>query len=146
MSGLRLAFFGEKRSMRQTLVVAVLLVTVALASAQKETGSTAQHASVEQIIRKLDEERIQAQIHADAAVLDRLYADDFIGVGPSGTVRTKPQVRAEIKSFPLEAVTWSSPFRPCTLMPDANGLKSAPGYSKSPISALHHETVDARCS
>ena len=33
-------------------------------------------------IRKLDNERIQAQIHADAAALDRIYAADFIGVGP----------------------------------------------------------------
>ena len=35
--------------------------------------------------RKLDNERIQAQIHADATALDRIYAADFIGVGPSGT-------------------------------------------------------------
>ena len=88
--------------MRQTLVVVVLLVTAALAAAQKETGSRAQHASVEQIICKLDEERIQAQIHADAAALDRLYADDFIGVGPSGTVRTKPQVIADFTSGTLK--------------------------------------------
>ena len=88
--------------MRQTLVVAVLLVTVALAAAQKETGSKAQPTSVEQTIRKLDNERIQAQIHADAAALDRLYADDFIGVGPSGTVRTKPQVMADFTSGTLK--------------------------------------------
>jgi len=88
--------------MRQTLVVAVLLVTVALAVAQKETGRRAQHASVEQIIRKLDEERIQAQLHADAAALDRLYADDFIGVGPSGIVRTKPQVIADFTAGTLK--------------------------------------------
>jgi ketosteroid isomerase-like protein len=88
--------------MRQTLVVAVLLLTVALAAAQKQSGSRAQHASIEQIIRKLDKERIQAQIHADAAALDRLYADDFIGVGPSGTVRTKPQVMADFTSGTLK--------------------------------------------
>ena len=88
--------------MRQTLVVAVLLVTVALAAPQKETGSRAQHTRVEQIIRELDEERIQAQIHADAAALDRLYADDFIGVGPSGAVRTKPQVMADFTSGTLK--------------------------------------------
>jgi uncharacterized protein (TIGR02246 family) len=76
-------------------------VTVALTAAQKETASRAQHASVEQIIRKLDEVRIQAQIHADAASLDRLYADDFIGVGPSGTVRTKQQVIADFTSGTL---------------------------------------------
>src|SRR5689334_12892943 len=88
--------------MRQALVVVVLLVTAALAATQKKSGSRAQHISVEQTIRKLDEERIQAQIHADAAALDRLYANDFIGVGPSGTVRTKPQVIADFTSGDLK--------------------------------------------
>ena len=45
--------------------------------------------------------RIQAQIHADAAALERIYADDFIGVGPSGTVRTKPQVISDFTSGDL---------------------------------------------
>src|SRR5689334_15703892 len=88
--------------MRQALVVVVLLVTAALAAAQKKSGSRAQHISVEQTIRRVDEERIQAQVHADAAALDRLYADDFIGVGPSGTVRTKPQVIADFTSGDLK--------------------------------------------
>jgi ketosteroid isomerase-like protein len=50
---------------------------------------------------QLDRERIQAQIGADAAALDRLYADDFIGIGPSGTVRTKAQVIADFTSGSL---------------------------------------------
>jgi uncharacterized protein (TIGR02246 family) len=62
----------------------------------------AQKESVEEAIRKLDNERIQAQIHADATTLDRIYADDFIGVGPSGTVRTKPQVIADFTSGDLK--------------------------------------------
>jgi uncharacterized protein (TIGR02246 family) len=53
----------------------------------------------------MDDERIQAQIHADAAALDRIYADDFIGVGPSGTVRTKPQVLADFTSGNLKFQT-----------------------------------------
>lgn len=58
--------------------------------------------SVEQAIRQLDNERIQAQIGADAVTLDRIYADDFIGVGPSGTVRTKPQVISDFTSGTLK--------------------------------------------
>jgi ketosteroid isomerase-like protein len=50
---------------------------------------------------QLDRERIQAQIGADAAALDRLYAEDFIGIGPSGTVRTKAQVIADFTSGSL---------------------------------------------
>src|SRR4029077_8121856 len=62
----------------------------------------AQKESVEETIRKLDNERIQAQIHADAVALDRIYADDFIGVGPSGTVRTKSQVISDFTSGDLK--------------------------------------------
>jgi len=50
---------------------------------------------------QLDRERIQAQIDADAATLDRLYAEDFIGIGPSGAVRTKAQVIADFTSGSL---------------------------------------------
>ena len=53
-------------------------------------------------LRQLDQERIQAQIGADAAALDRIYADDFIGVGPSGTVRTKAQVISDFASGNLK--------------------------------------------
>ena len=49
-------------------------------------------------LEQLDRERIQAQIGADAAALDRLYAEDFIGIGPSGTARTKAQVIADFTS------------------------------------------------
>ena len=88
--------------MRQLLVVALLLVTAALAAQQGESRNRAQRPRVEQIILALDAERIQAQIHADAADLARLYADDFIGVGPSGTIRTKPQVIADFTSGALK--------------------------------------------
>ena len=61
--------------------------------------------TVDQVIREVDHERIQAQIGADAAALDRIYADDFIGIGPSGTVRTKPQVISDFTSGDLKYVS-----------------------------------------
>ncbi len=75
-------------------ITVLVLAVVATSVAQKE--------SVEETIRKLDNERIQAQIHADAVALDRIYADDFIGVGPSGTVRSKPQVISDFTSHELK--------------------------------------------
>jgi uncharacterized protein (TIGR02246 family) len=87
--------------MRQRVAV-VLLAIASLAAAQMKNGSRPSDTSVREAIRKLDDERIQAQIHADAVALDRLYADDFIGVGPSGTVRTKPQVIADFTSGSLK--------------------------------------------
>ena len=89
--------------MRRILVIAALVLTaVPIALGQQQSARREQRRSVEQAIRQLDNERIQAQIHADAAALDRIYADDFIGVGPSGTVRTKPQVISDFTSGHLK--------------------------------------------
>jgi len=89
--------------MRQIFSIAVVaLSAAAIASGQQQSASRDPKAVVEQVIRKLDNERIQAQIHADAAALERIYADDFIGVGPSGTVRTKPQVISDFTSGDLK--------------------------------------------
>src|SRR5215471_19405428 len=89
--------------MRQTLVITILIVlAAAITSGQEQSESRDQSMAVEQTIRKLDDERIQAQIHADAAALDRIYAADFIGIGPSGTVRTKPQVLSDFTSGELK--------------------------------------------
>ena len=89
--------------MRQILVVTVVIfLAAAIASGQAQGVRKDQSGAVEQTIRKLDNERIQTQIHADAAALERIYADDFIGVGPSGTVRTKPQVISDFASGDLK--------------------------------------------
>ena len=89
--------------MRWTLVIAVLTFTLtSIALGQEQSANRDQRSSVEQAIRQLDNERIQAQIGADAAALDRIYADDFIGVGPSGTVRTKAQVISDFTSGDLK--------------------------------------------
>ena len=78
-----------------------VFLLIALAACDKWSDKRVRE-SVEQAIRQLDNERIQAQIHADATALDRIYAADFIGVGPSGTVRTKPQVLSDFTSGDLK--------------------------------------------
>ena len=89
--------------MTKTLVMSsVILLTVSTVLAQKQSSPRSQNGSVEQVIRQVDHERIQAQIGADRVALDRLYAEDFIGIGPSGTVRTKPQVIADFTSGELK--------------------------------------------
>src|ERR1041384_1821639 len=89
--------------MRPALFIAAAVLTVAsMGVAQKQSATDSQQTSVEGVIKKLDDERIQAQIHADATALDRIYAADFIGVGPSGTVRTKPQVLLDFTSGELK--------------------------------------------
>ena len=88
--------------MKRTLVIAVLLFTAASIAQGQKQNARGQRRNVEQVIRHLDHERIQAQVGADAAALDRLYADDFIGIGPSGTMRTKAQVIADFTSGDLK--------------------------------------------
>src|SRR5205823_5091002 len=89
--------------MRPALFIAAVVLAVApIGVAQKESAKGSHQTSVEEVIKKLDDERIQAQIHADATALDRIYADDFIGVGPSGTVRTKAQVISDFTSGDLK--------------------------------------------
>jgi hypothetical protein len=89
--------------MRPALLISVLVLTAApLAVGQEQSATDSHQTNVEETIRKLDNERIQAQIHADATILDRIYAADFVGVGPSGTVRTKPQVILDFTSGDLK--------------------------------------------
>jgi ketosteroid isomerase-like protein len=75
------------------------LLLLAAVSARAQPQS--QRGAVQEI-RKVDQERIQAQVHADRVALDRIYADDFIGVGPSGTVRTKKEVLSDFTSGSLK--------------------------------------------
>src|SRR5882724_5503243 len=54
-------------SMRRTIVIAVLVFTTAsIALGQRPSASGDRRGSIEQVIRQLDHERIQAQINADA--------------------------------------------------------------------------------
>jgi ketosteroid isomerase-like protein len=95
--------FKGELSMKWILVIAVLALRLtSIAPGQEESAARDQSSSVEQAIRQLDNERIQAQIGADALTLDRIYANDFIGVGPSGTVRTKAQVISDFTSGSLK--------------------------------------------
>ena len=89
--------------MRWTFVIAILaLAPTCIVLAQEQGTSRDQGSSVEQAIKQLDNERIHAQIGADAVALDRIYADDFMGVGPSGTVRSKAQVISDFTSGDLK--------------------------------------------
>jgi ketosteroid isomerase-like protein len=80
--------------MKTTLLIALLIFSA--------TVTVIGQKNIDQRIRQLDSERIQAQINADTVALKRIYSDDFIGVGPSGTVRTKPQVISDFTSGELK--------------------------------------------
>jgi hypothetical protein len=92
--------------MRITFAITILALSATFAAlGQKQNAGNDKEKSIIQAIKKLDGERIQAQIDADTLTLNRIYADNFIGVGPSGTVRTKPQV---ISDFTLGGLKFQS--------------------------------------
>ena len=84
--------------MKRSLMMGSLLLLAAL-SAHAQPQS--QRDVVEEI-KKVDRDRIRAQVNADAVALDRIYADDFIGIGPSGTLRTKKEVLSDFASGSLK--------------------------------------------
>jgi len=83
---------------RSVMMTSLLLLTAVSVHAQPPT----QQKGVVQEIQKVDRERIQAQVNADSVALDRIYAADFIGIGPSGTVRTKKDVLSDFASGRLK--------------------------------------------
>ena len=85
--------------MKRSIVIGSFLL--AAVSPHAEPQRQSQSGVIEEI-KKIDRERIQAQISADAVALDRIYADDFTGVGPSGTLRTKKDVLSDFKSGSLK--------------------------------------------
>ena len=88
--------------MKRASIVAALLFSVVsgvIAEAQSEGQRAA--AEAERAVRQQDQERIRAQIAADTIALRRIYADDFLGIGPTGVVRNKSEVVADFTSHAL---------------------------------------------
>ena len=90
---------------RTSVMAALVLVAVSTAVAQQQSVRTRDAASTEQAVQQQDQERIRAQIAADTIGLGRIYADDFIGIGPTGVMRNKADVIAD---FTTHALTYQS--------------------------------------
>lgn len=86
---------------RTCIVAASLLLIASAALAQKPSAQTPDATNAEQAVRQQDDRRIHAQIAADTIALRRIYADDFLGIGPTGVVRNKAQVIADFTSHGL---------------------------------------------
>jgi ketosteroid isomerase-like protein len=87
---------------RTPIIAALLLSTISTAAiAQQQSVPTGNAASAEQAVQQQDKARIRAQITADTIALRRIYAEDFVGIGPTGVVRNKPAVIADFTSHAL---------------------------------------------
>ncbi len=90
---------------RTPIMAALVLSAVVTAIAQQQSVRTRDTASAEQAVQQQDQERIRGQINADPVALRRIYADDFLGIGPTGVVRNKADVIAD---FTTHALTYQS--------------------------------------
>lgn len=86
---------------RTPIIAALVLSTVSSAIAQQQSARARAPTSPEQAVRQQDQQRIHAQITADTLALRRIYADDFLGIGPTGVVRHKADVIADFTSHAL---------------------------------------------
>jgi ketosteroid isomerase-like protein len=88
--------------MQRTPIIAALVLSAVSSAASQGQGAQPRAAtSAEQAVLQQDQERIRAQIGADTVVLRRIYADDFLGIGPTGVVRNKAEVIADFTSHAL---------------------------------------------
>ncbi|GLC24915.1 nuclear transport factor 2 family protein [Roseisolibacter agri] len=83
------------------IIAALVLTTGSCALAQHRSARSGATASTAQAVQQQDLERIHAQITADTLALRRIYADDFLGIGPTGVVRNKAEVIADFTSHAL---------------------------------------------
>ena len=76
---------------RTSIIAAVLLSAVLTGIAQQQSVRTRDATSTEQAVQQQDQERIRRQITAHTIALRRIYADDFLGIGPTRVVRNKTE-------------------------------------------------------
>ena len=79
-------------------LVAVYLLAAPLALGQGEKTGKAKGGNVEEQIKALQAEIVQAQLKGDISALEKFYADDAMIVHGDGTLSTKAQEIANIKS------------------------------------------------
>ena len=84
--------------MRQILIVSLLTVAFAGLSRGQGTAGNRADAKIEKEILKVERERDEAVQKRDMAVLDRIYADDYVVANARGHVLTKAQRLADYRS------------------------------------------------
>ena len=85
--------------MKNPILLAVLLIlTSALDFAQAAATATPDDKHVEEEIRQLNGEEVDAFLHKDAQVMARIWSDDFVVTNPLNKFVTKQQVLRMVES------------------------------------------------
>jgi ketosteroid isomerase-like protein len=87
-------------------MMAVVLLTcfVALMGAQQAQAANKNHEKkhdVKKLVEALEEQWRKAQLAGDAATMDRMLSEDFIGISMSGQVNTKSQQLERVRTRKL---------------------------------------------
>jgi ketosteroid isomerase-like protein len=89
-------------TMKRTPIIALLVLPIVSTTIAQQQNARAQDTvSSEQAVERQDQARIRAQIAADTVTLRWIYAEDFLGIGPTGVVRNKAGVIADFASHAL---------------------------------------------
>ncbi len=88
-------------------VIALVVATSLFAPSQAAETMPQQGSAVEQEVRQLDREWLEAMVRRDATALERLLADAYTMIDPSGEVIDKAQEIAATKA-PVFDVTFES--------------------------------------
>jgi len=75
--------------------IVILAALLAIAAASKDD-------KVEQEIMKIEQQWLDASVKADIATLDKIEADDYLVIDPSGTISTKAEDMKNVKSGDLK--------------------------------------------
>ena len=80
--------------MKKVIALAILITIAALLT----LGQTNQNARIEEEIRRLNAEEVEALMHNDTKTLGRLWSDDFVVTNPFNKFVNKQQVLGMIAS------------------------------------------------
>ena len=87
------------------LLALLAAASCALACNPPESTGIFEPAQAEVQIRDIEREWSQVGVTADAAAVERLLADDFLGIGPDGTTYTKPALVDDLRDHPAPLST-----------------------------------------
>jgi ketosteroid isomerase-like protein len=101
--------------MKRLLLIPILaVVALALALGQEPAekkspgkGKGAGAGTIEQQIKDLEKQWVDAVVKQDTVALDRILADDIVEIDPTGQVQTKAQDLADVKSGEFKAESMS---------------------------------------
>jgi ketosteroid isomerase-like protein len=94
-----------RRILAGVVVIALVTPWLLFGQAKPQPAAPSKNASVEQELIKLEEGWADASVKCDVAFLDRIFADDYMNTDTEGSVSTKAQEIANLKSGDLKVTS-----------------------------------------